>query len=635
MKGYRWHINWNRKHFSLLLILFFLLLFSMYQKKSVCASDSLSENSILPMTYSDEGNTDQWPFDPRYMSNTADRTIYRDGKIYLQLYSCTYQRSRYTKDFMLRHFIRKSDGSVIWLPDQDCGAFLSDWSNVRNIMGVDLHKSFWMNPMEVPGAKPYRPSVSFSNLDNYQLHADFTGSANRAAGTYHYDYIAYHKNSHKESFVPDEGVAMDATDYLTGFYYQIDENENNISLQNFHWLSSSDFSGNTRSLGLDIPSEYVNTARQYYLHLCARSYTGQISDMMTVSIPRRGIHTIHYDLNGGSGNFPDQTVIYGKKTYLHPDKPSLEGSTFMGWKGPEGILQPKEFYRGNQDGGVVTLKAEWEENRYRIIYHANDKGGQNGQISGDMPAEDKVWSSIGIADNAFINQSKQKDGRDQYLFQGWSFQADSFTPDLSFNPGDSTWSSKIRIRDLAKALGIQGESGKEIHLYAVWDQAPYFEGKDEFFLNHKPTQIELLQLIKAYDREDSPDTPLEIEEVISSQSQGWQREAAGKVRLLDFCPEEFDGFSDCGWMTLTYRAEDSAGNITDHTIRIWLLSDSALKERGGKLQKQAYIRFIDGDNYRKDYAHGGLRENSVWRLDLSYRTVLDRLFTDTDKNKKS
>lgn len=629
MRQHRYQINWNRKHFSLLLVFFFLLVISMYSARSVSASEGLSEDSILPTSYRDEGDTDQWPLDLRFATNTAHRTIYRDGKIYLQLYSCSWAKSSYSGNYMLRYFIQKGDGTVIWFPDQDRGAFLSDWSNVRNVYGIDLHKSFWMEPMEIPGAKPKKPSISFSDRENYQVHADFTGAADKASGTYHYDYFAYHKSSGKQSFAADGGTAADVTDYLTGFYFKIDETNGDVPLRDFSWVTSDDSSGRKKSIGLDIPASYVNTERQYYLHLCSRSYTGQISDMETLAIPRKGLHTLHYDLKGGSGNFPDQLVIYGRKTCVHGDKPFLEGSVFTGWSGPEGILQPGDDYRHSQDGGQVTLTANWEENRYRIIYHGNGREGINGQVSGDVTAEDKVWSSIGIAENAFINESKQEDGRPQYQFRGWGFRSDQTEPDLIADPKDPEWASKIRIRDLAKTLGIDRESGKEIHLYAVWDQAPHFEGKREVYFNHKPDLTELLSLVKAYDREDgreAPETPMKTDQRIGSFRDGWKTDAAGQVRLLDYRPEEIDGFGDCGSMTLTYRASDQGGNISNYSIKVWILTDTALKESGSNHRKQTYIRYIDKENYGRDYAHGGLRENSIWRQDPSYKAVLDGLF---------
>lgn len=82
-------------------------------------------------------------------------------------------------------------------------------------------------------------------------------------------------------------------------------------------------------------------------------------------------NTISFNLNGGSGSFPNQTKIYGVKLNLHSTKPAKTGYTFANWK-------------SNYDGSTWaaganftpdrtdTLVAQWTPNTntaYKIEYY--------------------------------------------------------------------------------------------------------------------------------------------------------------------------------------------------------------------------------------------------------------------------
>ena len=138
--------RWERH--PVIVLFFAVILISIYSGNYASASrDSMTASSIIPTSYGDDGDTSQWPLDYNYATNTAATTIYQNRHIYLMLYSCSWQKSASSGNYYLDYFLRKEDGTVIWLPTQDRGAFLADYSCVANIGGVELHKSFWMQPM--------------------------------------------------------------------------------------------------------------------------------------------------------------------------------------------------------------------------------------------------------------------------------------------------------------------------------------------------------------------------------------------------------------------------------------------------------------------------------------------------------
>ena len=99
-------------------------------------------------------------------------------------------------------------------------------------------------------------------------------------------------------------------------------------------------------------------------------------------------HTVKYDLRGGSGSFSNQTKTYGQSMWLHGGKPTRTGYTFTGWDtkadGSGTDYAPGAQYMPDQDGGTVTLYAQWKGNNYTVDL--------NGTLDGK-----RIWGLDGIA----------------------------------------------------------------------------------------------------------------------------------------------------------------------------------------------------------------------------------------------
>ena len=92
-----------------------------------------------------------------------------------------------------------------------------------------------------------------------------------------------------------------------------------------------------------------------------------------------GMHecTVSYGLNGGSGTFATQTVVFGGKLTFHAGKPTKAGYTFKGWavkrlndsKWRSGYgrwvtaseIPDYDGYRLYQPGGTVTVDSNWSK----------------------------------------------------------------------------------------------------------------------------------------------------------------------------------------------------------------------------------------------------------------------------------
>ena len=78
--------------------------------------------------------------------------------------------------------------------------------------------------------------------------ATFSGKADTNKTVFYYDYYSVKKNTGGMSYIADEGTEGNATDYMTGFFYKIDTNPSDISLDG-SWtrVDSGDHTGATKN----------------------------------------------------------------------------------------------------------------------------------------------------------------------------------------------------------------------------------------------------------------------------------------------------------------------------------------------------------------------------------------------------
>ena len=74
------------------------------------------------------------------------------------------------------------------------------------------------------------------------------------------------------------------------------------------------------------------------------------------------VHIVEYDANGGIGAPDSQTKTEGSILILSGTQPSKEGFTFKCWTASiGGDYYPKDRYNCDQDGGIVTMCANWND----------------------------------------------------------------------------------------------------------------------------------------------------------------------------------------------------------------------------------------------------------------------------------
>ena len=137
-------------------------------------------------------------------------------------------------------------------------------------------------------------------------------------------------------------------------------------------------------------------------------------------------HTIHYNLNGGSGSIAD-TVFTGSSTTITSTVPTRTNYVFTGWQVTvNNAVETVDYAAGatytiSGDGSTaeeMTLYAKWIQ--YQIVYDANEDG------SGGPGTIIYTTSTPTIS---------TKEPSSDYDFEGWATKADASSAE--YDPGDT------------------------------------------------------------------------------------------------------------------------------------------------------------------------------------------------------
>lgn len=139
-------------------------------------------------------------------------------------------------------------------------------------------------------------------------------------------------------------------------------------------------------------------------------------------------HTVHYDKNVSStsssqtvSNMPsDQTKVYETNLVLSTSKPTRNGYIFTGWNtaangsGTAYAAGGNYQYDRSNDGGTVTLYAQWTAWKHTVHYDKNVPSTSSSQTVNGIPADQtKTFDQK-------LTLSATKPTRNGYIFSGWN-----------------------------------------------------------------------------------------------------------------------------------------------------------------------------------------------------------------------
>ena len=140
-------------------------------------------------------------------------------------------------------------------------------------------------------------------------------------------------------------------------------------------------------------------------------------------------YAVAYAPNGGDGSMPDQTFSYDQTQALSSSQFTRPGWTFTGWNtkadGTGTAYKNRQEVKNltAQDGGEITLHAQWKADKAALHYDANAN-----TATGDTPDSEGVTDgTITVSKNGYANVG--------YTFTGWNTMPDG--TGSTIQPGDA------------------------------------------------------------------------------------------------------------------------------------------------------------------------------------------------------
>ena len=170
-------------------------------------------------------------------------------------------------------------------------------------------------------------------------------------------------------------------------------------------------------------------------------------------------HTVRYDANAGNdasvkGIPASQSKTANVDIKLSSGVPTRNGYTFLGWNtqadGNGTAYAAGATYTHDQDGGTVTLYAQWTPWKHVLHYNKNVPTSSTSQTVSNMPVDQtKTFGQ-------FMTISNLVPTRKGYTFAGWNTQADG--TGTKYDPGSNY---------------AADQNGGTVNLYAKWTPWTY------------------------------------------------------------------------------------------------------------------------------------------------------------------
>lgn len=416
------------------------------------------------------------------------------------------------------------------------------------------------------------------------------------------------------------------------------------------------------------------------------------SNMNLYAVWKVKTYTIKYDANGGTGTMEDGTKTHFQAYTIKNNAFIREGYDFEGWstkkEGPaEEKYAPGKTYDGKED---LTLYAIWKEH-FNVAYIGN---GQTQGTNFIDAGEDGCGHSEKLDYTFDDNQKDEEEENPEDYFQkaetvtytdeetgetvkqeiegtvvSWAMKSEN--AEETYNLGETTPGNdlintskeKLNITygspnsDFGKSNGIVADAMSSVrgasatsatipslggvgtvygstpfvNMYAVWDMGPVIEAYDRYYTLEEAqggfiTEEELLNAAKATDEEVKSDSNKDgrLKNFIDEENQT-------KFTIMDYQAEEFTDLGGPAVISVTYRAEDAAGNVTKKMIRVHIIDGNDTVIDGhdiGTDPDAGKVRFIS-EKYLDT-----LDENSVWVKNDEYKAELAEVVSYKRSNPK-
>lgn len=388
-------------------------------------------------------------------------------------------------------------------------------------------------------------------------------------------------------------------------------------------------------------------------------------------------YTITYNGNTGTPSVASKTALYDCPwgTLATATK---RGYDFMGWyTAPEGgtLVTKNTICKGN-----LTVYAHWQIISGTVTINGNGattEAGETSYVLGEYTSFDEVT----YPDNIFGTYNTEssymsKDTTTSYIqkidtwtyanednvlhsFRGWSVDPNansnysasiiqepqaveqfldiletfngfkSLTADMLAADASDRTLSVLNKADTYEKSAVIPTDGREVQLYAVWDEYPTLSVKDHYLtLNQAKlgyvTESYLLNTVKATDKETETfelATRDEDGNVVSLKD-GSPLENS-YILVYDYSLQDFTSLTQEAIVSVTYEAVDNVGNATLKRANVYCVDTKPIEQLDFK-----FTRFISDKYYGLPEKEGGLNENSIWMTNPEYIAQLSNALAE-------
>lgn len=390
-------------------------------------------------------------------------------------------------------------------------------------------------------------------------------------------------------------------------------------------------------------------------------------DYIVLSTKYAGIYKVKESLEGVDFKIPDSAVIFWneKNDIKMPELWATIGGVLkkfdiIGWL-KDGLGNPVSvgsimsflFGESNRDHEIVAQMGV-------VNLCVNGNGQSEGEnyvieefncVTDTLPQN--TFKKEFLDDYYYIELGEQKRHETKYSYQGWSLSDEStYLSEGVMQPqGKLDYADVLTYMDEHKDSITYGDNGlPNIPLYAVWDKYPELQAKD-------------VGIVTGWVDESSgfAKTDAELQEIIFEKVLGTDDEDGTLtngveekgVICTDFDKEEIRQFKHTGTATLTYRATDGVGNVTERKVRLYINSSDPIEpydldhpELGGAYPNRARCinrKYYDAGkvsvgleptdaHYLDGYRAGGLIPTDRWYTDPEYAAVIEEAFDNLEND---
>lgn len=215
----------------------------------------------------------------------------------------------------------------------------------------------------------------------------------------------------------------------------------------------------------------------------------------------------------------------------------------------------------------------------------------------------------------YIEMDEQKQHETKYSYQGWSLSnAATYQSEGVMQPqGKLDYADVLAYIDSHKDSITYGDNGlPNIPLYVVWDKYPELQAKEIGFAEMELDQSLNEGMKQSYYLDDKAFASVLYERVVGTDDEdgaltnGIEEKGVICEDSLEDLRTELLSFEHTGATTVTFKATDGVGNVTERRVRVWI--------NKGKEIEEAYInraRVINRKYYNvgKEYADKLIEDN--------------------------